>query len=68
MEQRIAQAKRRGYKKLLVPINQQKKLGLGCIGVASIGEIDTFIHENAIETTSHARLSDGEKSEFAKCG
>ncbi len=68
IEQRIAQVKRRGYKKLLVPINQQKKLGFGCIGVASIATIGIFLKENAINTSSETRLSDQEKMKIAICG
>ena len=68
IEQRIAQVRRRGYKKLLVPINQQKESGIGCIGVASIGDIGAFLQENAIEIPSDSRLSDQEKTKFAKCG
>jgi DNA repair protein RadA/Sms len=67
LEQRIAQARRRGYKKIVVPITQEELGGVGCIGVASIGDLEGFIDNNTIDETSAHRLSDGEKVEFADC-
>ena len=61
IEQRIAQARRRGYKKIVVPITQQDSGGPCCIGVASIGDLEGFVGKNAVCGTSEARLSDGEK-------
>ena len=61
IEQRTAQARRRGYKKMLVPITQQETGGEWCIGVASIGDLEGFVEKNAVCGTSEARLSDGEK-------
>ena len=52
---------------MLVPITQQETGGEGCIGVASIGELEGFIDNNAIDETSQQRLSDGEKVEFSQC-
>lgn len=68
IEQRTAQARRRGYKKILVPITQHESGGEGCIGVASIGDLEGFIDNNAIDEMSKQRLSDGEKVEFSQCG
>ena len=65
IEQRIAQARRRGYKKIVVPITQQDFVGAGCIGVASIGDLEGFIQKTAVCETSEARLSDGEKVRIA---
>ncbi len=67
IEQRIAQALRRGYKKILVPITQQDSCGAGCIGIASIGDLEGFIEKNAINSPSKDRLSDGKKREITKC-
>ena len=61
IEQRIAQARRRGYKKIIVPITQKELGGTGSIGVASIGDLEEFIDNNAIDETIQHRLSDPEK-------
>tara|TARA_B110000116_G_scaffold254326_1_gene251754 strand:- start:34 stop:1497 length:1464 start_codon:yes stop_codon:yes gene_type:complete len=67
IEQRVVQARRRGYKKMLVPITQQKLGGSGCAGMASIAELEGFIKKNAIIRTSQKQLSDGEKKRFTEC-
>ncbi len=67
IEQRIAQARRRGYKKILVPITQLEKGDSGCIGVASIGDLEGFIEKNRVAETPNKQLSDGEKVEIATC-
>jgi DNA repair protein RadA/Sms len=66
-EQRIAQARRRGYKKILLPITQQDAGGADCIGVASIGDVEGFIEKSTVTGTSKTRLSDGEKERIASC-
>lgn len=65
IEQRIAQVRRRGYKKIIVPITQQETGGIGSIGVASIGDLEGFIDNNAIDEIIQHRLSDVEKVEIA---
>jgi DNA repair protein RadA/Sms len=67
IEQRIAQASRRGYKKILVPITQYESGDSECIGVASIGDLEGFIENNAIDESSNKQLSDGEKVGIAQC-
>ena len=67
IEQRIAQASRRGYKSLLVPITQEKMGGSGCIGMASIGALGAFLQKNANIAQSKMQLSDGEKKRFTEC-
>ncbi|MBT4531178.1 MAG: DNA repair protein RadA [Phycisphaerae bacterium] len=67
IEQRIAQARRRGYKSLLVPITQEKMGGSGCIGMASIGALGAFLQKNANRAQSKMQLSDGEKKRFTEC-
>ncbi len=67
IEQRIAQASRRGYKKILVPITQEESGGFECLGIASIGDIEGFIEKNTIIDTTKTRLSDGEKEVFTEC-
>lgn len=65
IEQRIAQARRRGYKRIVLPITQQDSGGADCVGVASIGDLEGFIEKSAVTGTSRTRLSDGEKVRIA---
>ncbi len=67
IEQRVAHALRRGYKKIIVPITQADILSPHCVGVASIGDLEGFIEQNSNGKTSPNRLSDEEKVEFNEC-
>ena len=67
IEQRVAQARRRGYKKLLVPITQIDATGSGGIPVASVGDLELFFDNNTIVPISEQRLSDEEKVGIAQC-
>jgi len=67
IEQRVAQARRRGYKKLLVPITQVDASGSGGIPVASVGDLELFFDNNTIVPISEQRLSDEEKVGIAQC-
>ena len=67
IEQRVAQARRRGYKKLLVPITQVDASGSGGIPVASVGDLELFFDNYTIVPISEQRLSDEEKVGIAQC-
>lgn len=67
IEQRIAQARRRGYKRILVPITQKKIAGPGAIGVTSVADLEVFFEEKRDIEQSQNGLSDVEKKAIAKC-
>jgi DNA repair protein RadA/Sms len=61
IEQRVAQARRRGYKKILVPITQAEIAGAKAVGVASIADLSSFFQKKTITLRPETRLSDGKK-------
>jgi DNA repair protein RadA/Sms len=67
IEQRVAQAKRRGYKQILVPITQVEIAGKNSVGVASITELGSYYEKKKEITTSESWLSDRKKKEILKC-
>ncbi len=67
IEQRVAQASRRGYKQILVPITQAEVAGQYAIGIASIVDLDSFFVKSSQFSTPKAGLSDGEKMGIIKC-
>jgi DNA repair protein RadA/Sms len=64
IEQRVAQARRRGYSEILVPITQVEVAGENAVGIASIADSEQFFEKNAYSNTSQTRLSDDKKKEF----
>ena len=64
IEQRVAQARRRGYSEILVPITQVEVSGENAVGIASIADSEQFFEKNTCSNTSETWLSDGKKKEF----
>ncbi len=67
IEQRVAQARRRGYEKILVPITQVEVAGQNALGVASIADLNEIFEKLGCNPTPQTRLSDGEKNGIIKC-
>ncbi len=67
IEQRVAQARRRGYEKILVPITQVEVAGQNALGVASIADLNEIFEKLGYNPTPQTRLSDGEKNGIIKC-
>ncbi len=67
IEQRVAQAKRRGYKQILVPITQVEIAGKNSVGVASITELGSYYEKKKGISASESWLSDRKKKEILKC-
>jgi DNA repair protein RadA/Sms len=61
LEQRVAQASRRGYKRILVPITQVSVAGKNAVGIASIADYQGYFQKKSISSPSEARLSDDKK-------
>ena len=61
IEQRVAQAKRRGYTSILVPITQIDSLGPEALPVASIADLTGLIKKNEEIFSPEKVLSDGKK-------
>ena len=59
IEQRVAQAKRRGYTSILVPITQIDSLGPEALPVASIADLTGLIKKNEEIFSPQKVLSDG---------
>jgi DNA repair protein RadA/Sms len=64
IEQRVAQAKRRGYAQILVPITQLELVGKKAVGVPSIADLDKYFVSNATKYESKGVLSDAEKEDI----
>ena len=67
IEQRVAQAKRRGYAHILVPITQLELVGKKAVGVPSIAALDKYFVSNANIYESKSVLSDAEKEDIKIC-
>jgi DNA repair protein RadA/Sms len=67
IEQRAAQARRRGYSRILVPITQIGVVGKNAVGVASIADLSAFFDKATGKRTLHTTLSDGEKERIINC-
>ncbi|MDP6693791.1 MAG: DNA repair protein RadA [Phycisphaerales bacterium] len=63
IEQRVAQAKRRGYTTILVPITQIDKLGQEAVPVASIADLTGLLEKNNDNNEGEKMLSDEKKME-----
>jgi len=63
IDQRVAQAKRRGYTSILVPITQIDSLGSEALPVASIADLTGLIKKNKEIVSPEKALSDGKKME-----
>ena len=61
IEQRVAQAKRRGYTSILVPITQIDSLGTEALPVASIADLTGLIKKNEGIFSPEKVLSEGKK-------
>ena len=66
IEQRVAQARRRGYSKILVPITQVEVAGQNAVGVASIADLQDLFENIKYFSTPKTRLSDDKKEERIK--
>ena len=64
-DQRIAQAKRRGYDRILVPITQAPTLEPEALLVSNIGDIAGLLHKNTEINLGKKLLSDGKKPEVS---
>lgn len=58
LEQRVAQARRRGYQKLLIPITQESVTGDDLIGVASVADLGQFFEKKSSNEPYIKQLSD----------
>jgi DNA repair protein RadA/Sms len=67
IEQRVAQARRRGYKHILVPITQVVIAGKNSIGVSSIADLGSFFEKKEDATTAYSGLSDSKKKAIINC-
>jgi DNA repair protein RadA/Sms len=67
MEQRVAQARRRGYKHILVPITQVEIAGKNSIGVASIADLGSFFEKKEDIKAAYSVLSGSKKNGIIKC-
>lgn len=67
IEQRVAQARRRGYKTILVPITQHNIAGNDTVSVSSIADLGMFFEEKAIRQPTEKRLSDSRKKGINIC-
>jgi hypothetical protein len=67
IEQRVAQAKRRGYSCILVPITQRSLVGKNVVGVSSIADLDKYFVSNAEIAVNKSALSDEEKEDIKTC-
>jgi DNA repair protein RadA/Sms len=56
--QRVAQARRRGYQKLLIPITQESVTGDDLIGVASVADLGQFFEKKSSNEPYIKQLSD----------
>lgn len=67
IEQRVAQAKRRGYSCILVPITQRGLVGKNVVGVSSIADLGKYFDSGTEIVGNKNVLSDEEKEGIKKC-